>query len=76
MKTRPKTVTIAGRPVLRLTGRRSRLGPLVILHAHADGSPVLKEHAAGWRRIATVCGVQFSGPRGTVLIQWRGFGTP
>jgi len=76
-------IYVRGRRVLRLTRRpgRSIYGLVTVLHAHADGRSVLKAEIAGnlWARLRTICGVLICirrpGPlRGSLLVQWRGFG--
>lgn len=53
---------------LPLSARRHRAYPRVdVLHAHADGSPVLRGDDS-WR---TVCGVLVRLRRGQLALQWR-----
>jgi len=60
----------------RLTRLRGKTiyGRVTPLLAHRDGRSVLKDEARGLKKLALLCGVVLCTERGTVMLQWRGFG--
>jgi len=71
---RSTDIWFGSRRVARLTRRRSIYGPLTALYAHRDGGPLLKEEARGLKKLRYLCGALVSTGRGSVLLQWRGWG--
>jgi hypothetical protein len=57
----------------RLTAKKI-YGPVTALYAHRDGRSVLKNEARGLKKLVLLCGVLLCSERGTVMLQWRGFG--
>ena len=68
---------VGSRQVLRLSRRRAVqiYGPLTVLRAHRGGLSVRKAEVRPWTWpwLRTVCGVLVCTPRGSAMLQWRGF---
>jgi len=60
----------------RLTRLRAKTiyGPVTPLLAHRDGRSVLKDEARGLKKLLLLAGLVLCTERGTVMVQWRGFG--
>jgi hypothetical protein len=57
----------------RLTAK-TIYGRVTPLFAHRDGRSVLKDEAKGLKKLGLLCGLVLCTERGTVMLQWRGFG--